>query len=180
MSAVRRLVVGLVVAGFAVACDRSPTAVGTPPSVLTLSSVKPIGLVPCAQSYDSVTQVIGPKGGYLAVGSHYLYVDSLVLPSPVSITAVAPSGFVRWVRFQPDGLQFPANRIDGWGAILYTSYKDCSLPTTVSPQIAQVTDALGIITYLQTYVKARQNPWSQGNQYVAALLPHFSNYAVAW
>jgi hypothetical protein len=87
---------------------------------------------------------------------------------------------VRWVRFQPDGLLFPTNLADGWGAILYTSYKDCSLPTTASPRIAQVTDALGIVGYLQSSVKVRQNPWSQGNQYIAGLLLHFSNYAVAW
>jgi hypothetical protein len=182
MSAVRRLLIALVVAGFAVACDRSPTALQTtrPEYALSTVTVKPIGVVPCKQSYDSVTQVIGPKGGVLAVGSHYFFVDSLVLPTPVKITAVAPAGGVRWVRFQPDGLQFPANLADGWGAILYTSYKDCTLLTTTAPRIAQVTDALGIITYLQTYVKVRQNPLSSGNQYVAALLPHFSNYAVAW
>jgi hypothetical protein len=182
MSAVRRLLIALVVAGFAVACDRSPTAVQTTAHVpgRSTTAVKSVGLVPCTQSYDSVTQVIGPNGGHVTVGSHVLYVDSLVLSTPVSITAVAPSGGVRWVRFQPDGLQFPANRVDGWGAILYTSYKDCSLSSTVSPRVAQVTDSLGIITYLQTSVKLRQNPWSQGNQYVVALLPHFSNYAVAW
>lgn len=185
MSAVRRSLVALVVAGSAVACDHVPTA---PPQTAvwsklrgnSTSSTKPTGLVACSQSYDSVTQVIGPNGGYLAVGAHILFVDSLVLTSPVSITAVAPSGSVRWVRFQPDGLLFPPNLVDGWGALLYTSYKDCSLATTATPRIAQVSDALGILTYLQTTVKVRQVPWSQGNQYVAGLLPHFSNYAVAW
>lgn len=175
------MLVGLVVGAGAFACDRSPMA---PPahSSPARSTVKAklTGLVVCSQSYDSVTQVIGPQGGYLAVGAHILFVDSLVLTTPVSITAVAPSDTVRWVRFQPDGLVFPTNPLDGWGAILYTNYKDCSLSTTASPRIAQVSDALGILAYLQTYFKVRQNPWSQGNQYVVGLLPHFSNYAVAW
>jgi hypothetical protein len=178
MSAVRVLLIALVVAGMAVACDQSPTAVGTAPpepAALSASLLKPPSLVPCAQSYDSVTRVIGPKGGYVAVGSHYLVVDSLVLPGPVSITAVAPAGSLRWVRFRPDGLKFPVNRADGWGAVLLTNFGDCGLPKTVSPRLAQVTDALGILTYLQTYVTV-----GQGNLYVAGLLPHFSNYAVAW
>jgi len=170
------LVVALVVGAVAYACDRSPTAVSTAPSSAPLAIAsgytKPSGLVVCSQSYDSVTQVIGPKGGYLAVGSHYLFVDSLVLTKPVTITAVAPAGTVRWVRFQPDGLLFPTNRVDGWGAILYTNYQDCGLTTTASPRLAQISDGLGIVTYLQTYVK--------NTQYIAALLPHFSNYAVAW
>lgn len=184
MRKVHLLLVGLVVGTVAVACDGTPAGVPTAPSSISRSLanaiVQPIGLIPCSQSYDSVTQVIGPKGGYLAVGAHILFVDSLVLTTPVSITAVAPAGSVRWVRFQPDGLQFPTNPLDGWGAILYTNYKDCSLSTTANPRIAQVSDLLGILTYLQTYTKVRQNPWSQGNQYVVGLLPHFSNYAVAW
>src|SRR2546425_746085 len=47
-------------------------------------------------------------------------------------------------------------------------------------QIAQVNDALAVLGYLQTYVKFNKHPWSQGTQYVAAVLLHFSNYAVAW
>lgn len=143
-------------------------------------SGKPTGLVGCSQTYDSVTQVIGPAGGYFAVGPHILYVDALALSNTVSITAVAPAGTVRWVRFQPDGLVFQTNPNDGWGAILYTSYKDCGVPTSDTLRIAQVTDSLSILGYLQSYVKTKNVPWSQATQYVAALLPHFSNYAVAW
>ncbi len=175
-SAVKTVV--LVVATVAVACDRSPTA--APAEFSLTSNPTPLGLVACAQSYDSVTRVIGPRGGSLTVGTHTLFVDSLVLSAPVTITAVAPAGGVRWVRFQPDGLQFPANRFDGWGAILYTSYKDCGVSTIVSPRIAQVDNALGILTYLQTSIKVKQSVWSPSSQYVAGLLPHFSNYAVAW
>jgi len=34
------------------------------------SHKKGAGLVPCLQTYDSVTQVIGPAGGLIAVGHH--------------------------------------------------------------------------------------------------------------
>lgn len=180
------------------------------------------GLVPCSQSYDSVTQVIGPAGGAVAVGPHVLYVEALALSNAVRITAVAPADTVRWVRFQPDGLVFQTNParyrsgegsawpdhadadhedggadvdheddrsgqprerfgdVSGWGAILYTSYKGCGVPLSDTLRIAQVNDSLRILGYLTTYVKSKEIPWSQANQYVAALLPHFSNYAVAW
>lgn len=169
---------GLLVVAVAFGCDRSPTAV--PQSLDLTSYIQPAGLVACPQLRDSVTKVIGPKGGYVAVGAHVLFIDSLVLSKRAAITAVAPASSVRWVRFRPDGLAFPTNRSDGWGAILYTSYSDCGLSTTTSPRIAQVSDALGILTYLQTSVTIKQSTWSQSSLFVTALLPHFSNYAVAW
>ncbi len=182
MRAVRSLVIGLVVAAIAFACDRSPTALPTPTLLAARSQPGPgkkSGLVPCAQAYDSVTQVIGPKGGYFAVGPHYVFVDSLALSDTVSITAVAPADTVRWVRFRPDGLVFRTT-VDGWSALLYTNYKDCGVSLSDTLRIAQVTDSLGILGYLQTYVKSKKNPWSQGTQFVVGLLNHFSNYAIAW
>ena len=182
------LVVGLVVGAIAFGCDRSPTAPPTPSvraaQASLTSQVKggstSTGLIQCSQTYDSVTQVIGPLGGLIAVGHHYLWVDSLALGSAVSITAVAPAGTVRWVRFQPDGLVFQTNSKTGYPAVVYTDYTGCAVPTSSVLQIAQVSDALGILGYLQTYVKFNKHPWSQGTQYVAAVLLHFSNYAVAW
>ena len=143
------------------------------------------GLVPCSQSYDSATTVIGPLGGILTVGAHQLWIDSLSLTGPVLITAVAPAGNARWVRFQPEGLVFKpgfyatASGVNA-GAALYTSYKDCGVPLSTSLRIAQVSESMDILGYLQTWVQARKNPWSQANQYIVGLLPHFSNYAVAW
>ena len=191
MRTMRPLVIGLVVAAMAFGCDSSPTAPPTAPPTLSkraLSSLtaqlkggtKPNALVACSQTYDSVTQAIGPLGGMIAVGPHYLFVDSLALTSTVSITAVAPAGTVRWVRFQPDGLVFQTDTKTGYPAVIYTDYTGCSVPTTSTVWIAQVSDALGVLGYLQTYVKFNKHPWSQGTQYVAAVLPHFSNYAVAW
>ena len=146
-------------------------------------STKGTGLVACAQTYDSVTQVIGPAGGLIAVGSHFLWVDSMALADTVSITAVAPADTVRWVRFQPDGLQFRTNGA-GWSALLYTSFTDCGLPTADTLRIAQVTDSLRVIRYLaspdSTWIKVKKRAWSKGSQYVAGVLHHFSQYAVAW
>jgi len=145
-------------------------------------STKGTGLLACAQTYDSVTQVIGPAGGFIVVGSHILWVDTMALADTVRITAVAPADTVRWVRFQPDGLQFRTNGA-GWSAVLFTSFKDCRVPTADALRIAQITDSLQVIRYLDPasiWIKVRRNAWSQGNQYIAGVLNHFSQYAVAW
>jgi hypothetical protein len=147
------------------------------------TSTRGTGLVTCSQTYDSVTQVVGPAGGLIAVGNHFLWVDTMALSDTVSITAVAPADTVRWVRFQPDGLQFRTNGA-GWSALLYTSFKDCGVPTADTLRLAQVSDSLNVIRYLappdSTWVRVKKNWWSQGNQYVAGVLHHFSQYAVAW
>src|SRR5206468_10994301 len=146
-------------------------------------STKGTGLLACSQTYDSVTQVVGPAGGFIVVGSHILWVDTMALADTVRITAVAPAGTVRWVRFQPDGLQFRTNGA-GWSALLYTSFKDCGVPTADTLRIAQVTDSLNVIRYLappeSTWIRVRKKVWSRGNQYVAGVLHHFSQYAVSW
>jgi len=185
---------GATAAGFSCG-DPSPVGVDlqTPAARAVLSSVtspstgstKPTGLVVCGQAYDSVSKVFGPKGDTLQVGPHILWIDALVLSDTVTITAVAPAGTVRWVRFQPSGLRFPPSAADlangmTAGALLYTNYKDCGVPTGDTPRIAQVSDSLAILGYLQTWSKVKRNSWSQAQQYVAGLLPHFSNYAIAW
>ena len=164
---------------------RTPALLAAPSRLPLTSNGKSSGLVVCSQSYDSVTKVIGPKGDTLRVGSHILWVDSLVLTDTVTITAVAPADTVRWVRFQPSGLLFPPNAVDlsyglSAGALLFTSYKDCGVPTSDTLRIAQVSDSKAILGYLQTWSKVKKNSWSQAQQYVAGVLPHFSNYAVAW
>ena len=154
-------------------------------STATSSSNNESGLVRCSQSYDSVTKVIGPRGDTLRVGNHIFWVDSLVLADTVSITAVAPADTVRWVRFQPDGLLFPPSAVDlsyglSAGAVLYTNYKDCGVPTADTLRVAQVDSLKSILGYLQTWSKVKKNAWSQAEQYVIGQVPHFSNYAVAW
>jgi hypothetical protein len=169
--------------------DSSPVGIDVPtPSYQrggrwAAGAPKGSGLLACAQTYDSVTKVIGPAGGLIEVGPHFLWVDSMALADTVSITAVAPADTVRWVRFEPDGLQF---RINGAGraALVYTSFKDCGVPTSELLQIAQVTGSLQVIQYLDSpgpiYVQIKRNPWSRANQYVAGVLRHFSQYAVSW
>src|SRR5436189_105075 len=93
-------------------------------------STKGTGLLACSQTYDSVTQVVGPAGGFIVVGSHILWVDTMALADTVRITAVASADTVRSVRFQPDGLQFRTNGA-GWSAVLFTSFKDCGDPSAV-------------------------------------------------
>ena len=187
-SLVRLALLASAAAGAFSCSDPSPTSVS--PSLLA-ARVKPsggsskTGLIVCSQTYDSVTKVIGPRGDTLQVGNHILWIDSLVLTAPVAITAVAPRDTVRWVRFQPDGVVFPPSAVDlssglAAGAVLYTNYKGCGVTTGDTVRIAQVSDALGILGYLQTWSKVNRNPWSQGQQWVAGELPHFSNYAVAW
>ncbi len=161
MRTLRPLVVGLLVGAIAFACDRSPTAAPSPSLLAarvkpssTTGSNKNTGLVVCSQTYDSVSKVIGPDT-------------------------------VRWVRFQPDGLVFPPSSVDlsyglSTGALLYTNYKGCSVSSGDAVRIAQVNDSLSILGYLQTWSKVNRNTWSQGQQWVAGELPHFSNYAIAW
>src|SRR6266702_476436 len=193
MKPVRLLSFALLVAAQAavLSCgDSSPAGVSVPtPSfqkggnwTATTTSSTTSGLLYCPQTYDSVTQVIGPQGGVLVVGAHALWVDSLVLSDTVSITAVAPADTVRWVRFGPNGLQFKANSVDGYptGALLYTSYKDCPQIPTGTLRIAQVDDQLNVIGYLESVSSGKRNWWSQGQQYVYGWVPHFSNYALSW
>ncbi len=205
MSSRRSLILlALVISAVAAASscsDPSPIGVGLGPSMqkggkwvttsTSTGSTAPSGLVKCPQTYDSVSQVIGPEGGYIQVGAHILIVDSLVLTDTVTITAVAPADTVRWVRFQPTGLLFPPNLIDRLptgelmptGAVVATGYKDCAqLTGTIndSLRIAQVDDSLHILAYLTTYVHSKNIAGSQGQQYVWALLPHFSGYAMSW
>src|SRR3989449_11169497 len=93
----------------------------------------------CSSDLDSVTQVIGPAGGVIAVGPHFLWVDSLALPSPVTITAVAPSDHVRRIRLKPDGLVFQKT------AFLVTSYANCNVKQATTPRIAQVSDDMTVL-----------------------------------
>src|SRR5712691_10920240 len=153
---------------------------GTTTSSTTSSTTS--GLVFCPQTYDSVTQVIGPQGGVIVVGAHALWVDSLVLSDTVSITAVAPTDTVRWVRFKPSGLQFLPNAVHGYptGALFFTSYKDCGAIPTGTLRIAQVDDSLKVIAYLQSVSSGKKNWWSNAQQYIYGWVPHFSNYALSW
>lgn len=129
----------------------------------------PTGLLSCSPlPADSVTQTIGPEGGTLYVGAHRLSVPAGALLEPVTITAVAPSGTVNEVRFQPEGLTFARS------AALTMSYANCDLLGSLLPKrIAYTTDLLGILEYLPSV----DNLFAQR---VTGQLQHFSTYAIAW
>ena len=152
-------------------------AVSKPPSGGSGGSGGSGSLVVCSKfPYDSVTQVIGPAGGVIAVGPHFLWVDSLALPAAVTITAVAPSDHVRRIRLKPDGLVFQKT------AFLVTSYANCNVKQATTPRIAQVSDDMTILGYLGS-ASGTDTVFAktyQGTLYVGGEVHHFSNYAVAW
>jgi hypothetical protein len=144
-----------------------------PPSDGSGGSGGSASLVSCSKlPYDSVTQVIGPAGGVIAVGPHFLWIDSLALPAPVKITAVSPSERWRRVRLKPDGLVFQRR------AFLVTSYANCTLKQATTPRLAQVSDDMTILGYLSSSTVFAKT--YEGTLYVVGELHHFSNYAVAW
>jgi hypothetical protein len=155
----------------------------TPPAFLVATKPPSGGsggsasLVSCSKlPYDSVTQVIGPAGGVIAVGPHFLWIDTLALPSPVKITAVAPSERWRRIRLKPDGLVFQKT------AFLVTSYANCTVKQATTPRLAQVSDDMTILGYLSS-ASGTDTVFAktyEGTLYVGGEMHHFSNYAVAW
>lgn len=186
----RRWLIPLVLLG-ASCSDPSPTGtdLGTPG--LLAGKVKPTAtnLVKCSPfPYDSVSQVIGPAGGWFVVGANVLWVDSLALSAPVTITAVAPSDTIRRIRLHPDGLVFKVGT-HGLGAVVGTNLDNCTLRHNALPRIAYVTDALTVVEYLASPApavdslivmrfKVDSTGWTP--YWAFGALRHFSNYAVAW
>ena len=118
--------------------------------------------------YDSTSQLVGPDGGTINVGVYSLAIPAGALNDTVTITAVAPSGSVNLVEFQPAGLHFTAN------AQLTMSYANCGLLGSLLPRtIAYTSDDLNILYLLPTI----DNIFSHS---VTGQLKHFSDYAVAW
>jgi len=151
-----------------------PTAVtidapGQPQGDVDFWWPRPTGLLRCAAlPADSVSQTIGPEGGALQVGPHTLSVPPGALAEPVTISAVAPSGTARSVRFEPSGLTF------GQPVALTMSYEDCGLLWIFLPKrIAYTTDLLEILSYVVSVDHWRTRT-------VTGYLEHFSTYAVAW
>ena len=128
----------------------------------------PSGLLSCTQTADSVTQVVGTAGGTIEVGPHQLEIPANALDSNVAITAVAPSGNVNVVFFEPHGLEFSES------ATLTLSYGNCNLLGLLLPKrIAYTSATLGILSYLTSIDDLLA-------QEVRTNLDHFSGYAVAW
>ena len=170
--------------------DPSPTGANATPGLMAgkVKSTVP-SFVKCSPvAYDSVSRVIGPAGGWFVVGANVLWVDSLALSAPVTITAVAPSDTVRRVRLRPDGLVFKTGA-HGLGAVVATNLYNCKLRHNSLPRIANVTDALAIVEYLESpsavvdsliIMRFRVDSGGWTPYWAFGALRHFSNYAVAW
>ena len=131
--------------------------------------LRPTGLLACTSlAADSVTQVIGPGGGAIAIGPHDFFVPPGALDSAVAITARIQSEPVNRVIFEPDGLQFARS------TYLTMSYSNCTLLYRLLPKrIAHVSSGLDILSFLPSL----DNIFTQR---VTGRLDHFSDYAVAW
>jgi len=186
---VRRLIPLMLLA--ASCSDPSPTGADLATPGLLAGKTKAAGssLVACGKlPYDSVSRVIGPAGGWFVVGANVVWVDSLALSAPVTITAVAPSDTVRRVRLRPDGLVFKTGT-HGLGAVVATNLDKCKLRRNALPRIANVTDALTVVEYLESPAPAvdslvvmrfRVDSAGWTPYWAFGALRHFSNYAVAW
>jgi len=171
--------------------DPSPLGVGPGIPGLLAGKVKATApsFVQCSPvPYDSVSRVIGPAGGWFVVGANVLWVDSLALSAPVNITAVAPSDTIRRVRLHPDGLQFKTGT-HGLGAVVATNLNNCRLRRNTIPRIANVTDSLALVEYVDSPAAAvdsmlvarfRTDSGGWTPYWAFGALHHFSNYAVAW
>ena len=170
MKAVRALVVLVLVLLVSPSCSAPPTAPAIPEASLIGSLLGPTGLLKCSNlPYDSSTVTIGPLGGTINAGPHWLTVPPGALLKPTAITMTAPTGQgVNAVKFKPVGLQFLTP------AALNMSYANCSLLGILLPKrIAYTDDNLNIISYLLSLDNLLAKR-------VTGKVNHFSEYAVAW
>jgi hypothetical protein len=116
--------------------------------------------------YGSVTKQIGPEGGTIQVGPHYLVIPAGALSSTLTITATAPAGDYVKVDFLPEGLRFSKS------AALILSYAHCSGPPPLLPKVVYLSDLLRILEVLDAL-------HSNQSKSVTAKIRHFSGYAIA-
>ena len=118
----------------------------------------------------SASQVIGPRGGTIAMGPHTIYFPPNALNRNVTITAQVVSDSVNSVRLLPEGLRFAQGR----PAVLTLSYSNCApLARVVPKRIVYTDEGLSILQILQSIDNILTRK-------VSAPLEHFSRYAVAY
>jgi hypothetical protein len=139
--------------------DLTNTVVGTVGSVTDLLLCAP-------QPYAVDTEVIGPEGGVLNVGTHSLIIPRGALSSRVQITGEQIKGKTNSVRFSPEGLQFERP------AVLTMNYNNCAL-VLVQKKIVYTDEQLKVLEVLKSLDLFR-------GRTVAAPIDHFSRYAVAY
>jgi hypothetical protein len=139
--------------------DLTTTVVGTLGSVTDLLLCSP-------QPYAVDTEVIGPEGGVLNVGTHRLVIPGGAVAGRVQITGEQVPGSTNSVRFSPDGLQFKKP------ATLTMTYDNCAL-VLLQKKIVYTTENLKILEVLSSLDLFKSKA-------VTAPIDHFSRYAVAY
>ncbi|HEX6435182.1 MAG TPA: hypothetical protein VFZ87_13115, partial [Gemmatimonadales bacterium] len=139
--------------------DLTGTVVGTLGSVTDL-------LLCSAQPYAVDSEVIGPEGGILRVGTHMLVIPRYALSSRVRITAEQIPGKTNSVRFSPEGLTFERP------AVLTMTYNNCAL-VLLQKKIVYTNEQLKVLEVLRSLDLFRSKT-------VSAPIDHFSRYAVAY
>ena len=131
----------------------------------TLGSVT--DLLTCSpQPYAVTSKTVGPDGGVVAVGRHWLAIPQGALSHSVTITAEQMPGKTNSVRFSPEGLQFQKR------AALTLNYENCAL-VLLQKKIVYTSEKLEILEVLRSLDLFRSKS-------VTAPIDHFSRYAVAY
>ena len=177
----RRIAAGLlgVVLVFGAGCTSSEStmepvsspAVGTPSEIIIdgslLTQLLDLRLLSCStQPLVRTTQVVGPEGGVILVGTHSLVIPAGALKASVTMTAEQVPGRVNAVRFLPEGLKFERP------ALLSLSYANCS-PLLLLKRVVYTDELLRILELLPSLD-------NRNAKTVTGTVRHFSRYAVAW
>ena len=177
----RRIAAGLLglVLAFGAGCSTSDTALepsasqsaGTPSEIIIggdlFRQLKDLRLLSCStQPYTKTTQVVGPQGGIILVGTHRLVIPAGALRQATTITAEQVPGRVNSVRFLPEGLKFDRP------AVLTLSYGNCS-PLLLLKRVVYTDELLRILELLPSLD-------NRNAKTVTGTVRHFSRYAVAW
>lgn len=129
--------------------------------------LKNLRLLSCStQPYVSVTQVVGPGGGTLVVGTHRLVIPAGALSRNYTIRAEQVPHRVNSVRFSPEGLRFAKP------AKLTMSYGNCS-SLLILKKIVYTDELLRILELIPSLDNLKSKT-------VTGDIRHFSRYAVAW
>jgi hypothetical protein len=139
------------------------TVVGTATSTVLAT----VDLLTCSQQpYVKSTKVVGPEGGTITVGSHWLVIPRGALDRKVQITAEQVRGSANSVRFAPEGLRFARP------AEVTLSYANCvQLP--LKKRVVYTDELLKVLDLLSSKD-------ATSSRTVTGKIDHFSRYAVAY
>jgi hypothetical protein len=159
------IVAGLLAAAFVAGCSDEATGPSTP--ALAVAGALPVTITRCSQPYGATSGWIGPKGGRLKAGGHYLNVPAGALSAPTFITMETPAGDIGHVVFGPEGLTFNRN----YPVHLVMSYQDCSLTPGTVLEVGYVSESLMLL-------EKQPSASDPTTLTVDARLTHFSDYVI--